>query len=264
MSVPRIVDAHMHLGCGDFFTHDADLPGILRLMDRLGIERAYSTHFLWLSARFTEAVEASRRGYGESGGRIPFLAVFDPRFPGESLAAMDACAGREGLVGIKIHPSWHGVRADDGRYRAAWEYARDRGLPILSHTWSDTYNPVQKLSLPGLFEPFVARYPGVRFVLAHSGGPGNGQAQAVALVRTYPHTYLDTAGDLFFHGFLPFLVRQAGADRILFGTDQPMMDPRCQMVRTFLADIDAAAQELILGRNALKVFEPHLLEDKEG
>lgn len=263
MSGIRIIDSHMHLGEWDFFTHGAGLKGILNLMDRLEIGRAYSTHQLWFAARFKEAREESVRAYHESDGRIPFLAGFDPRYPADSLSEIGLCAKEEGFLGIKIHPSFHETPADDAGYRVIWEYVESNGLPLLSHTWSDTYNPIQRLSQPKLFEEYADKYQSVKFVLGHSGGPGNGRQQAVDLARKHPNVYLDTAGDLFSYGFLKYLVENVGAHKILFGTDQPMMDPRCQVVRTYLAGLDSESKELIFYKNALAVYEPRLLEEEK-
>lgn len=258
----RVIDAHMHLGAPwTLFVHGWELPDVLRLMNRLGIDRAYSIHHHWLAGRFTQARAASIKAYEESGRRIPFLAVYDPRQEKASLAAMDACLGHDGFIGIKIHPSFHGLSADDERYRVIWEYARAHRLPMISHTWSDTDNPVQKLSLPKLFEAYIDQYQDVSFVLAHSGGRSGGREQAVYLAKKYPNVYLDIAGDIFCRNLISSLVASVGADRVLFGSDQPWIDPRANLLRVYLADIDEEAKKLVFGYNALRVFEPNLIEE---
>ena len=262
MSALRIVDAHMHLGCPwTLFTHGWQTAEVLRLMNHLGIERAYSIHHRWLAGDLDEGRAASLEAYEQSGGRIPFMAVFDPRCEKQSLAAIDSCLGEGGFIGIKIHPSFHGIAADDASYEVIWEYAQEHNLPILSHTWSETYNPVQKLSLPRLFETHIARHPSVSFVMGHAGGPGTGQYQAAELAGKYPNVYLDIAGDVFTYDLLPRLVRNVGADRVIFGTDQPWIDPRSNLARTILSGITDEQMSLVLGENALRVFEPHLLSE---
>lgn len=249
----------MHLGAPwHLFVHGWELADIMRLMDRLGIQRAYSIHHHWLAGRFAEAGAASARAYEDSGGRIPFLAVHDPRQERDSLSAIGAWTGHPGLIGLKIHPSFHGLSADDERYRPAWELARAHQFPLISHTWSVTDNPVQRLSEPRLFERYVGEYQDVPFVLAHSGGRGEGRHQAVALAQKYPNVYLDLAGDIFCRTLIPDLVASIGADRVLFGSDQPWVDPRANLLRVVLADIPEEAKRLILGRNALRLFEPGL------
>ena len=259
-----VIDAHMHLGAPwALYTHGWETADILRLMDRLSINRAYSMHHMWLGDRFAETRDASLKAYDESGGRFPFMAVFDPRSEKESIAIMDACLGHEGFICIKIHPSFHATPANDASYEPVWAYASEHKLPIMSHTWSDTYNPSQKLSLPKLFEPHIEKYPDVVFVAGHAGGPGKGQYEVIELIRNYPNVYLDTSGDVFFLNLIEDLIDAVGAERVIFGTDQPWVDPRANLTRVFLADISDEARALVLRKNALSVYEPHLLAMEE-
>jgi len=49
---------------------------------------------------------------------------------------------------------------------------------------------------------------------------------------------------------------------VLCGSDQPWVDPRANLVRVFMADVAEDAKALILGRNALRLFEPELLGEQ--
>jgi len=257
----NIVDAHIHVGDWgrNLLTHGWEPRSIVRLMDRLGISRAYSMHHDWFIGRPSEARSASIRTYEESGGRIPFLVVYNPNKDTESIAIMDACLEHPGFIGVKIHPSWHGVPADDRRYDNAWAFARQNRLPIISHTWSESDNHVQRLSLPRLFEAHIDAHRDVPFVAAHCGGCGAGRAEAIRLAREYPNVYLDISGDIFSLGLLPELVESVGAVRVIFGSDQPWVDARATLTRVILSEISEDDKRLVLGENALRIFEPHLL-----
>jgi len=50
------------------------------------------------------------------------------------------------------------------------------------------------------------------------------------------------------------LVEQAGADRILFGSDLTWIDPRTQLGMILDANISIEAKSQILGQNAARVF----------
>lgn len=253
-----IIDAHMHLGApvAKVFTRGYELRNVLQRLDRLGIERAYSSHHYWLDGRFAEAVEASMIAYDESSGRVPFLGVYDPRNEHASLRAIDSCSGHDGFIGIKIHPSLHRTSAEDPSYEPAWRFAQQHGLAILSHTWNaSSHNPSQWLSLPKLFEKYIDKYHDVPFVMGHSGGRGSGHVQAVAIARKYPNVYLDTSGDVFGMGLISWLVETVGPERVLFGSDQPWVDPTAHLTRIMLADITDEAKRLILRDNALRVYQ---------
>jgi uncharacterized protein len=263
-----IVDGHMHLGRDPaIFCPGGGFEKLLASMESLGISRCYSSHYYWLTGRIEEGYRASVEGYEKSCGSIPFLGVYDPRRPIHSLRFFDRCLKHPGFIGIKIHPSIHRVFGDDKSYLPVWAYAKDNKLPILSHTWSITANPVQKFSYPPLFAGYIDRFVDVAFVMGHSGGRGKGQEEAVAMAKKYPNVYLDIAGDIFCSGLIARLVESPGAEKIIFGSDWPWFDPMCYLPRISLAPLSGRDKSLILGINALRIFEPGLLkkwEEDEG
>jgi len=50
------------------------------------------------------------------------------------------------------------------------------------------------------------------------------------------------------------LVNEAGADRVLFGSDMPLMDPRSQIGKIITARISDEAKQKILGGNASRLL----------
>ena len=196
-----------------------------------------------------------REVFERSGRRIHYLAVFNPLRPHESLSALKRHRSRPGLVGLKIHPSFHRTPAESASYEPAWRFAAEHTLPILTHSWSvSDHNPVQHLSTPERFERFVRKFPAVRLVLGHAGGRGSGRDDAVRMVNEYESVYLDFAGDIFCYGLIETLVASAPAEKILFGSDFPWLDPRANLTRVLLADINASAKARILRDNALVVY----------
>ncbi len=91
-------------------------------------------------------------------------------------------------------------------------------------------------------------------ILGHAGGRYEGHRAAAKLARSYPNVYMDLSGDSYSFGLVEWLVEQAGADRILFGSDLFMIDARTVMGRVLDADISSAAKALILGENAVRIF----------
>ena len=65
-----------------------------------------------------------------------------------------------------------------------------------------------------------------------------------------PNYFLETCSTFRTPGVIEELVDKAGADRVLFGSDTPLMDPRPQLGKIITAAIDSDAKRLILGENA--------------
>ena len=253
-----IIDSHFHLGyMSRYFNYDLKLESVLRLMDKLGISYAVNSHCLGLVYGDLErSMQENVDTFNSSGGRIMSYYVFDPTNVERSLKVIDENKDRKIFKGIKIHPSFHGISADDERYRAVWEYALKNGLPILAHTWNISLtNPVQKLSYPSVYEDYIKKYPGVTLILGHSGGRSEGIKEAARLGRVYSNVYCDTAGDIYANCFLEYLVSQVGSCKILFGTDYSMMDQRNMLGVVMGADITIDEKENIFYNNAAKLFK---------
>ncbi len=257
MSGAFIVDTHVHTGAPNvFYSPEIDARHLLARMDGLGIRFSVNLgsarNFLQASAAEMEKAQAE---FEESGGRIFFCGYFDPRRSADDIAVLSKAARSSGFKGIKIHPSFAKVPADDPRYDAVWRFASERGLPIVSHTWSaSSYNPVQVLSTPERFEPCVQKYPGVRFVLGHAGGRGDGRRQAIRMARQYASVSMDISGDIMDRHFLEQMVREGIGGKVLFGSDYPWLDQRAHLASVYLADIPVEARRLILRDNGLAVF----------
>ena len=137
-----------------------------------------------------------------------------------------------------------------------WQLAAERQVPLLTHSWDlSEQNSTQKYSFPSRFEPFVTRYPQVQLILGHAGGRHRGHVAAAILAREYANVFLDLAGDCYTLGLIEFLTREAGADKILFGSDLTWIDPRTQLGMVLDADVTLDDKRKILCDNARRLFK---------
>ncbi len=252
----RIIDVHGHLGrMKEFFHSDVSVETILGMMDRLHVDMMLQTHMLLLLGDDERGVSESVEAFEQSGGRILSRLVYDPRQPERSLELIRENIDTEPFVGVKIHPSWHLCPADSEAYDPVWKYVSDKNITLVTHSWDvSPTNPAQVHSRVELFEKYLERYPDVTLILAHSGGLEPGIRKAAELARRYPNVYLDIAGDILFFGLIEFLVENAGADKVLYGSDLTMLDPRINLGRVLAARIDGESKRKILGLKAMWVF----------
>jgi uncharacterized protein len=257
MSEAFIVDCHVHTGyTNQFFSPEVDAKSLLSRMDQFSVR--FSINLSSMKALLGDVAEemaVEQREFEESEGRLFYCGFFDPRRGRDDLAALEKASRWTGMKGIKIHPSFAGVPADDPRYEPVWRFAAEHGLPIVSHTWSvSSYNPAQALSTPNRFEPMVEKFPAVRFVLAHSGGKGSGRREAMRMADRYPEVYMDCAGDIHDRHYFESLAAAGLERKVLFGTDYPWVDIRSHLAAAYLAGISAEARLRILRENAREVF----------
>ncbi len=250
------IDAHAHLGR----TREFPLPWgepdrVIRRMDATHIRLMVFSHMAWLGAQFETGFAQTIEAVEAHPERLLAYAVFDPHWPDESLRWIEELESHPSFAGIKIHPARHGVAPTDSRYRDLWSLADERAWVVLTHSWApDPANPRQDFSTPDLFAPVLEHCRNLKLILGHSGGRPVGHQRAVELAQRFPNCFMDISGDTTTLGILEWLVERAGADRILFGTDQTWIESRIHLGRVLTADLTPGQKMAILEGNALRLF----------
>ena len=158
-------------------------------------------------------------------------------------------------MGIKIHPASHRVTAEDDRYDIAFAAAQKAGKVVLTHSWEDSsYNPVQKLTLPTLFEKHLKNHPGVKFILGHAGGRPATMNDVIRICNSYENVYVDLSGDYFHDGMVETLAGGIGAEKILFGTDSYWFNAHTMLGILLSSRLTDSQLELITHGNAERLY----------
>jgi hypothetical protein len=116
-----------------------------------------------------------------------------------------------GWVGLKLHPTIDGYRADETALDPYLEVAAELGCPVACH------------SAPGDADPdyirrLAERFPTVPIVLYHTYlGDSEGRRRATAHVREQANLFLETSWCASSEALR--LVAETAADRVLFGSD---------------------------------------------
>ena len=240
-----VLDAHGHIGQFAALT-GPDLSIQIQEMDRLGIDRT-----------IVSAVEAL---HGDILGGNDDVARACERFPEhlwgychvtaqqpEHMATeLERCFANPCFRGIKIYQV--GTDFDHALFDDVWAFAKERGVPVLAHTWGG--------NLTGL-DRAAERYPTVPVLAAHSGSDFAWQAYVDA-VRRVPNLYLDITYSREFAGMLEIFVREAGVDRIVWGSDAPCFSMSHQLGKVLLARISEEDKHKILFGTAARLFNVSL------
>ena len=269
------VDSHLHLSrwwpevglTGYRSDLDFTVHGLLREMDAAGIgagvliqvNDAPTVKEGWVEAR--ELVAASR-------GRLRLVSTVDPTQGPEAVTDQIACwETTPELAGIKIFPGYHPFYPHDPRLDPVYEYAHRRKVPVLVHT-GDTMDPhgLVKYARPVEVDEVAVRFRDVPFVLCHFGNPWVDEAAEV--VYKNKNVYADTSG-LLAHPSHPLFERMVelcqrrlldgilmvgSTDRILYGSDWPLIDLKVATRLVTSLDLPERDRAAILGGNARRLF----------
>ena len=184
----------------------------------------------------------------ENGGRMTGLGTLhpdseDPEQDIEQILSL-------GLKGIKLHPEIQGFCIDDPRILRFFEIAGER-LPFLLHLGDRRYDK----SNPNRMKKVLESFPHVRFLGAHFAGWSIWE-EATYELKGYDNLVADSSSSLY--AISPEkaveLIHAFGAERILFGTDYPLMSPVEEMERFDRLELTAEEREKILWRNAADYY----------
>jgi len=249
----EVVDFHTHAGRWEAVGMVASAAEMVRVMDRAGIDRACTFDIFHPEGTAgNDAVLSLAARYRDRF--VPFAYVSPLVSEGmvtELERLVEGGAGDRGDIrcrGIKVYPPYTPYPLDHDAWAPVLEFAAAHGLPVLTHTGQE------ETCQPRLLAEVAPRYPGATFVAGHAGNTAEYRRQAIDAARSCPNVYVETCSSYRSPGVIEELVEGAGSERVLFGSDMPLLDPRVQIGKIVAADIEAGDKRRILGENARRLL----------
>lgn len=255
----QAIDVHAHYGVygrgkqdkGDeFMTGDADV--VVRRARQANTRLTVVSPLEALLPRFAgdpiSGNENAARIVAQTEGLLQWV-VIDPLKPktyeqAERMLKLPKC------VGIKIHPEEHGYPIRE-HGDALFSFAAKHRTVVLGHS-------SEQNSLAADYVLFANKFPEMSLILAHIGCGWDGdlthQVRALAQSK-HGNVYADTSSARSITPCLiEYAVREAGADRVLYGTDTPLYFAPMQRARIDHADISDREKRMILCENAIRLL----------
>jgi predicted TIM-barrel fold metal-dependent hydrolase len=205
--------------------------------------------------------EIAERAAAHPDVLIPFGSV-DPRRGADAVAQARSLVRDHGVRGFKFHPTMQGFAPNEQAFYPLWEQIESLGVPALFHSGQTGIGAglpggrglKLRLSDPMLVDDVAADFPGLTVILAHPSVPW--AASSISIATHKANVYIDLSG--WSPKYFPAdLVRAANSylqDKVLFGTDYPLLTPD-RWLRDFESlDFKPDARAKILKANAVKVL----------
>jgi predicted TIM-barrel fold metal-dependent hydrolase len=192
---------------------------------------------------------------------IPFGSV-DPLRGAAAVAQARSLVAEHGVRGFKFHPSMQNFAPNDPAFYPLWAQIEELGVPALFHSGQTGIGAglpggrgiKLRLSDPMLVDDVAADFPALTVILAHPSVPW--AASSISMATHKSNVFIDLSGWSPKY-FPPELVRAANSllqDKVLFGTDFPLLTPE-RWLRDFESlDIKPAVRPKILKDNAVKLL----------
>jgi predicted TIM-barrel fold metal-dependent hydrolase len=246
----EITDAHVHLGpYHKFYVPQNSAEDMLRVMDRLNISRSCLSSHLAISGDWVTGNRLTARAVMDHPDRFSGYVVVSPNEPDLAIPEMRSAFEEWGCKGIKLVPDIHLQPIGSEGYRPVFEFAAQKHCLVLVHTYHGS-----SFDDPLLFGPIAERYPDVPILMVHSGALCEGFTGAIQLVKKYKNLYLDISGSFITGDWIRRMVAEAGADHVLFSSDQPFIDPRYSLGRLLYAGLLEEELSLVIGGNIRRLL----------
>ena len=192
---------------------------------------------------------------------IPFASIDPARGP-KGVREARRLIEQYGVRGFKFHPNLQAFFPNDRAAYPLYEEIAAAGLPALFHTGHSGIGSGLpggggirlKYSNPIHVDDVAADFPELPIVLAHPSFPWQDEALSVALHKQ--QVYIDLSGWSPKY-FPPQLVRYANTllrERVLFGSDYPMITPDRWLADFEQLDIKPEVRPLVLKENAARLL----------
>lgn len=192
---------------------------------------------------------------------IPFASV-DPMRGRMGAREVRRLVKDYGIKGFKFHPSAQEFYPNDRQAHLVYEAIAEAGLPAIFHSGQTGVGAGMpggggvrlKFSDPMFLDDVAVDFPTMPIVIAHPSFPWQENALAVATHK--PNVYIDLSGWSPKY-FPPILVQYMNGmlkDKMLFGSDFPVLTPDRWIEDFERLDIKSQVRPLVMKQNAIKLL----------
>jgi len=241
----RAFDVHTHTGpmpwdvpdVGD----DALMPALVR--DN-ATGHAVASSVLAIAAD----LEAGNRRAVEACARNPGLlgyVVADPNDIEASREQLRRWGDAPGMVGVKVHSEWSKRHTGSPQMAALFDVLAEHGRPVKIHNDGPDWDRHLLRIAQG--------HPRLPIIIAHAG-LGHPMVEGALIAREADNIYAEMSSSFAQLPAVREFIRTIPSERMLYGTDAPLLDPAFVLGTYQDADIPGADEDRVYWDNAARLF----------
>jgi predicted TIM-barrel fold metal-dependent hydrolase len=192
---------------------------------------------------------------------IPFASI-DPAKGDEGVAELRELIAGGAVKGLKLHPSLQEFAPNDGTADGLYALLAEHRMPVIFHTGQTGIGAGMpggggiklRYSDPMLVDDVCADFPDLTVILAHGSVPWHDAA--ISIARHKPNAFIDLSGWSPKY-FPPQLVRAMNGGlrrKVLFATDNPVIDPERWLADFATLELEPGVRELVMKDNAARIL----------
>lgn len=231
---------------------------LIAAMDEAGVEMAVVCNIGWMRDDYCLRCNGYiLESVARYPGRLAGFIGLPLSCPDAAMRELEMCRenGARGVGELRLDVQQFHQREEFGQ---VFEAMRGLGLILLLHSSEPVgHSYAGKGSVtPDVLYSFIEQHQGLKIVCAHWGGGLPFYSLMPEVKEVLASTYFDTAASPFL--YRPDIYRAAvllvGADRILFGTDYPLLGYERTLSEVTSLGLPPRVEEAILGENARRLL----------
>ncbi|MBT5194308.1 MAG: amidohydrolase [Rhodospirillaceae bacterium] len=238
------------------------IPRYLEKMDAAGIDRSLlvAVRAGDLAVRGSFEIEYSRVAEvcAEHPDKFSGLAGVDPFRGMEGIYELRHAVEELGFVGAHLYPHWFGLAPNDRRYYPYYAKCCELDIPIMMQVGHNLiYSRERRLPSVGrpiTLDEVAIDFPELKLIGIHIGVPWTDEMISMAWKHENVFIGVDAYAPKHWPPQIVHYLNSYGQDKVLFGTDWPVIDPERAMAEVNALDLREGAKAKLLRGNALKMF----------
>ncbi len=234
----------------------------LEKMDRAGIQRslliAVRAGDLDVKGSFEIPYGRVKEVCDAHPDRFSGLAGVDPFRGMQGLAELEHAVREMGFVGAHLYPHWFGLAPDHAKYYPYYAKCCELDIPIMMQIGQSlVYSRERRMTSVGrpiCLDQVACDFPELKLLGIHIGVPWVDEMIAMAWKHENVFIGVDAYGPRHWPDQIVHYLNTYGREKVLFGTDWPVIDPERSMAEIDALDLRPEAKRLLMRDNALRVF----------
>ena len=190
--------------------------------------------------------------------RFSGLAGVDPTRGMQGLRDLEEAVREFGFVGAHFYPHWFGLAPDHALVYPYYAKCCELDIPIMMQVGHNlVYSRDRRLPSVGrpiCLDQVAIDFPELRLLGIHIGVPWTEEMISMAWKHENIFIGVDAYAPRYWPPEIVHYLNSYGREKVLWGTDWPVIDPERAMAEIAQIDIKPEALELLMRGNALRVF----------